>query len=142
MYAKGRSYLEAQNMPFHEIMEFCCHNTFIHIIPYLVHKLKIEKVNFYSIKYYCEEPDKFDKKHPDRTMGLKLHVAAGKALSYDHVLRFTNDLLRIMAAKMQESKILAILNTSDVRALELYYHLSCHNSFVKKYHLQLRNEKN
>lgn len=85
-----------------------------------------------EICLYCNEPDKFDKKHPDRTACLKLRVAAGKSVSHQHVLAFTNE-LRMMATKLQDTRILALLHTSDVRALELYYHLGCHSHYCRRF---------
>ena len=54
---------------------------------------------------FCNEPDKFDERHPTRNEDLKLHAAAGKSKSSDHVESFTKE-LREMACVLGDSRIL------------------------------------
>ena len=79
---------------------------------------------------FCDEADTFDEKH-GRHVSNKLHAAAGKQSSGTYVDDFTRD-LRKMAAALRDTNLLVKLNTRDVRALELYYHLKCYTAYVRR----------
>ena len=73
-----------------------------------------------------------DEKHPESCQPLC--AAGGRKKSPKYVEEFTGK-LRMMAAELGETHILTLLNTTDVRAAELFYHRSCHASFIKRYGL-------
>ena len=77
---------------------------------------------------FCDEMDTFDEKYG---VGDKLHAAAGKHSSGTYVDDFTRD-LRKMGAALGDTNLLVKLNTRDVRALELYYHLKCYAAYVRR----------
>lgn len=77
---------------------------------------------------FCNEKDKFDPKHPNRSANLKLRAAAGKEMSAKAVESFTAE-LKEMAITLQDGKIIALLTAGDVRSLELYYHINCYASY-------------
>ena len=77
---------------------------------------------------FCEKPDQCDRRKPQ--LNNRLHAAASREVSSQYVDDFTSK-MRQMAAKLEDSRILSLLDT-DVRSAELYYHLSCYNLFVKR----------
>ena len=79
---------------------------------------------------FCDKADTFDEKH-GRNVGDKLHAAAGKQSSGTYVDDFTRE-LRKMGAALGDTNLLVKLNTRDVRALELYYHLKCYTIYVRR----------
>ncbi len=79
---------------------------------------------------FCNEKDKFDRKHANRTANLKLHAAGagGQDMSAKAAESFTTE-LKEMAITLQDGKIIALLAAGDVRSLELYYHNNCYRSY-------------
>ena len=78
---------------------------------------------------YCNEEEQLDEKHKE--CHQPLCAAGGRKKSPKYVEEFTEK-LKMMAAELEETHILTLLNTTDVRAAELFYHRSCHASFIKR----------
>ena len=79
---------------------------------------------------YCNKEEQLDEKHKE--CNQPLCAAGGRKKSPKYVEEFTEK-LKMMAAELEETHILTLLNTTDVRAAELFYHRSCHASFIKRY---------
>ena len=78
---------------------------------------------------YCNKEEQLDEKHKE--CHQPLCAAGGRKKSPKYVEEFTEK-LKMMAAELEETHILTLLNTTDVRAAELFYHRSCHASFIKR----------
>ena len=77
---------------------------------------------------FCGDPECIDSRHPDRSKII--HAAGAWKVTHPNVEEFS-DTLRRMACKLQDSRVLSMLDR-DVRSNELYYHLSCYNDYCKR----------
>ena len=80
---------------------------------------------------FCDEGDKYTPRKPS-SIKWRLRAAGSHQLSKQHALNFNSELKKI-ATFMNDTKISTLLEGSDVRAGELYYHLPCYTEYKNAY---------